>query len=951
MSKKPILVYGRTTAKDRGVIVNHETSWEGIVDLFREPTRRKNVTLEQYLRMTPKERAKSKNTGLFFGGKCDNGHRHGDSLVSRSIVNLDLDDNVQAVWEDFRSTGAISAFEGLAYLVHTTRSHTDETPKLRILVPLAREVEPEEYEPVARALAQKIDGTMRAVARESYTPAQGMYFPSVSSDQEYHFRSYDGDFFDPAEALAKYPADDASTWPKKLDEKVTIYVPGRKMTHPEDKKAQAPIIAAVHRAFDPWEFIEEFLDDIYIPDGDRYYPVGASGAPSVRIYDDAFVHSDHGTDPAVGQHNTFDLGRIHLFRHLDAEYDTDSMSPVDWPSFQAMSDFMLQRPEVREALAAVEAELAEQKNRHMLDLLDALGDEPEDEEEDLVGDVDDIDDLIGGPEPAKKGASIEDVLLRVRKSINNAKSLDDLERRLEIIRGFPTSDFRDLHRDLVAADVQRVFEALSGGEKITKATARKMLAPTIENLREQAKDEPLPAWIKHWVFVTSENKFLHLESKQMLSRDGFNGLLAVEAGERFGVNNNGMSIISAADAALSVFDVAKPYKTTYRPGEKVLFEEDGMLLVNTFRRAEVPAGGYKGKEGVKLLKRLLTDLFPEKAHRAMIMDFLVHKVRYPEKKLKYALLIKGAENEGKSLLADLLTKLLGQHNCAVIGNDQLKEKFNGWGHERLFCVVEEICIPGKEAHEVLNKLKPVVTNRTFAVRKMQKDVETVLNFCDLYLTSNYDDCLPLEEDNSRYLVIFTCFRTNQEVKDWHARLLREEGVIYPRQLWEHIQYRPAQFLEAFANYEFSEYYDPDGGRAPDTVFKKIMAEDGKSEERQLLEQMLDSGENPTITKDILLWGSFRAILDRKGMAPALRNRAIGRFLKPFGYVKAKQTSIRVKGEQRCFNVWTQNLELLDKDYNLTQEGRERVVKAAEAADDLDDFDSLADNVIPINRKR
>lgn len=948
MSKLPTLVYGRTTAKDRGIISTHEASWSDIVDLFREPVRRK-ITTAQYLAMKPKDRAHSKNTGLFFGGRCNNGRRKDESLVSRSIVNLDLDDHCEAIWEEFQLLGTLPAFDGLAYLVHTTRSHTTETPKLRILVPLAREVTPAEYEPVARALAQMLDDTMQAVARESYTPAQGMYFPSASSDQTYEFAAIDGDFFDPDGALLKYPADDASTWPKKLTEKVNIYVPGRRMTHPEDKKAQAPIIAAVHRAFDPWTFIEEFLDEVYVPAGDRYFPVGASGAPSVRIYDDAFIHSDHGSDPAAGQHNTFDLGRIHLFRHLDADYDTAGMSPVDWPSFQAMSDFMLQRPEVQGHLKEIEAELSEEKNRHMMDLLDALGDEPADEEDLIGGAADEIDDLIGDSE-AKKGTSIEDVLARVRRSLANAKSLDDLERRLDIIRAFPVSDFRELHRDLVSADVQRVFNELSG-EKITKATARKMLAPTIENLRDQAKDEPLPDWIKHWVFVTSENMFLHLESKQMLTRDGFNGLLAMEAGERFGVNSNGISIISPADAALSVFDVAKPYKTSFRPGEKVLFEEDGMLLANTYRRAEVPSGGYKGKEGVKLLKRLLTDLFPEKAHRAMIMDFLVHKVRYPEKKLKYALLIKGAENEGKSLLADLLTQLLGQHNCAVIGNDQLKEKFNSWADQRLFCVVEEIKLPGKEAYEVLNKLKPTVTNRTIAMRKMRKDTETVLNFCDLFLTTNYENCLPLEEDNTRYLVLFTRFRNNQEVKDWHARLLREEGVIYARVLWEHIRFRPAQFLEAFASYEFSEFYDPDGGRAPDTVFKQIMAEDGKSDERHLLEQMLDSEENPTVTKDVLLWSSFRTILDRRDLGPTLRNRAVADFLKPLGFVKAKQTTVRVSGTVRCVNVWTQNMDLLDRDYTLNEEGRQRVMKAIQEADEMDDLDSLADNVVPIRGRR
>lgn len=939
------LVYGRTTAAERGIVTTYEASWPEICELFREPARRK-ITSAQYAAMSAKDRSHSKNTGLFFGGRCRDGHRNDQSLESRSIVNLDLDDHCQEIWDEYATFGTLTALNGLSYLIHTTRSHTDATPKMRILVPLAHEISAAEYEPVARALAEMLDPTMNAVARESYTPAQGMYFPSVSADQGYEFAAFEGTFFDPAAALAKYPADEPALWPKRQKEKVTVYVPGRKMTHPEDKKAQAPIIAAVHRCFHPADFIDEFLGDIYIQSGDRYYPVGATGAPSVRVYDDAFIQSDHGSDPAVGQHNTFDLGRIHLFRELDADYDTESLSPVEWPSYKAMEEFMLKRPEVRAALADIEAEIAEERNRGMLDMLDSLGDDFEDDE-DLIGG--ELDDLIGESPTAKKGASIEDVLRRVRKSIANAKTLDDLDRRLEIIRAFPTADFSELYRDLVAADVQKAFIAISG-DKITKAAARKMLAPTIENLRAQAMGEELPAWIKNWVYVTSENKFLNLETGELLPREGFNGALSIPTGERFGLGNTGMPIIQPADAAISVFDVPKPYKVAFHPGKGTMYEDEGQLLVNSYRGTVVTSGGYKGNEGVKLLKRLLTDLFPDKIHRALVMDFIAHCVRFPDRKLKYALLIKGSENEGKTMLGDLVSELLGQHNCSLIGNDQLKEKFNGWSHERLFCVVEEIRVPGREAHEVLNKLKPIITNRAIAVRKMNKDVERVLNFCNLYITTNHEDCLPLEEDNSRFLVLFTRFRTNAEVKAWHRDLIAKEGRIYTRDLWDHIHERPAQFLEAISKYEFSEFYDPQG-RAPDTVFKQIMAEDAKSEERDLLEGMLDSREDPTITPEVLLWSSFRTILDRKNMAPALRNRAVASFLKPLGFVRVKKTTVRREGDVKTVSAWTKDMSLLDSDYAFTNEGRKRLLSAVEAREELDGLDELVSNVVPFRPKK
>ena len=937
---EPTYIYGVTTAADRGTIKTLERSWPKIVDLFRTPARRK-ISTAVYAAMSPKDRAASKNTGLFFGGDCrvnEKGvlHRGSDDLVSRSIVNLDLDNDCSDIWDEFQLNGELAAFEGMAYLIHSTRSSTADQPKFRILIPLKKAVSPAEYEPVARALAHMLDPSMKACARESFTPAQGMYFPSVSSDQEYFFAEVDGDPFDAKPALKKYPADDASKWPKKPKENVTEYDPGRRMTHPEDKRAQAPIIAAVHRAFTPHEFIEEFLQDVYFSSGDRYSPHGATGAPSVRIYDGTYIQSDHGSDKAVGQHNTFDLGRIHLFGDLDEDFETDGMSPGEWPSYKAMVEFMLERDEVREHLADIEEEVEGERNQDALDLLGDLDDE-EDEEPEAEDDDEDV--IGGGSKPAKKKApTIEQVLAKVKKSLGRADSLSDLERRLDIIRALPTDTFRDLHRDLVAPDVQKKFLEITG-EKLTKANARKMLAPTIENLRKQAEGKELPKWLKPWVYLAQDNKFLHLDTKELVPKEGFNARFAKEAADYAGSTNMGVAKLSAADLAWSVFDVPKPYTTRYLPGGDTLFEEDGALFANSYRRAVVESGGYKGREGVKLLYRLLKDLFPEQAHRHMVMDFLVHCVRFPEKKLKYALLIKGSENEGKTLMADLVTKLLGDSNCAVVNSDALMEKHNGWVYEKLFCVVEEVSIPGREATHVLNKLKPVITNAAIPVRRMTKDFTRERNFANLYLTTNEDDALRMEIDNTRYLVLFTRFRTNDEVKAWQARLREAEGVEYPRRLYEEIQNRPAQFLDAFAKYEFSAHYDADG-RAPMTIFKEMMSEGNKSEERSFLEDILSNGGLPGVSADVLVWTAFRALLNQKDMSPHLKGGAVAKFLKPFGYVNVSPYTVRVDGVVTCRRVWTTNLSLIDSNNRLTETGKVKVEEEFARLEDLDDDDDL-----------
>lgn len=905
---------------------NRTLSWPELVEML-STCDRDELTMAQYLKLPTLTQSTRKNRpGAFVGGSFSNGRRNSDSINFRSVVTLDIDSHCEQIWDDICLTGGIPGLEGMAYQIHTTRKHTSEAPRLRVCLPLARDVTPEEYVPVLCAVAEMVDPTMRAVTSESFVAVQVMFLPSACSDGEFFHLAADGDFLDPEPLLEKYPVDQPELWPSCNDANVKPFS-RLKITHPEDKKAQAPIITALHRAFAPRTFIEEFLDHVYQPAGNRYIPVGATGAPSVRIYEDAFVQSDHGSDPARGQHNTFDLGRIHLFGHLDEDFDTDVLPPSEWPSYKAMCDWVVEQEGVAEALAEVEVEVEVERNQGMADLLDELDDDPEDD--------DDQGDLIGTTEK-KPVTTIEEVLAKVKRSIGRSDSLTDLERRLDIIRALPTTDFRELHRDLVAPDVQKKFLELTG-EKITKATARKMLAPTIENLRAQAEGEEIPDWLRPWVYLSQDNKFLHLDTKEALPKEGFNARFAKEAADYSGANHLGVAKLSAADLAWSVFEVPTPYATRYLPGGPPLFSEDGSLYANSYKRPTVESGGYKGNEGVKLLKRLLEDLFPAREHRCMVMDFLVHCVRFPEKKLKYAMLVKGAENEGKTLLADLASKLLGDSNCTVINSDMLREKFNGWAHEKLFCTIEEVKVPGREVEEVLNKLKPVTTNSHIPVRRMHKDASKERNFANLYLTTNDDDALRMEVDNTRYCVLFTRFRNNEEVKSWHAELREKEGEEYPRKLWDHIHNRPAQFLEAFSKYKFSEFYDPEG-RAPMTVFKKIMAEDSKTDERALLEMMLDQGDTPGITRDVLIWSAFKEELDIRDTGAGLRNSAVGKFLKPLGFVRAAPFKQRVGGRVVTWRAWSANLDLIDKDYNWTTEGKELLLAEIEKLQNIEDDD-------------
>ena len=85
------------------------------------------------------------------------------------------------------------------------------------------------------------------------------------------------------------------------------------------------------------------------------YAMG-SRPEGVIIYDGgAKLHSHHDTDPARGQHNAFDLVRLHKFGALDKAVPPGT--PItEPPSFKAMAEFAASLPEVAAQQAVEEFE-------------------------------------------------------------------------------------------------------------------------------------------------------------------------------------------------------------------------------------------------------------------------------------------------------------------------------------------------------------------------------------------------------------------------------------------------------------------------------------------------------------------------------------------------------------------------------------------------------------------
>lgn len=312
---------------------NQTIAYEALKDRFRT-TVRTAESADEYAAMIKEDRDDAKDHGGYVAGVLTNGIRQSENVESRSAVALDGDRLNPEFLANFESIMPYTAF------LYTTHSHRPEAPRARVFVPLSRDVTPDEFQAIARYLAQSFG--IEQFDACSFRVNQLMYLPSTPADGEYIFKEAEKEWLDPDKFLAQYPDwKDPTKLPLSPREKKPHDNAGRMIQDPLTKKG---IVGAFNRVYYPInKAIDEFLSQKYeaTADEDRYHLIGSSSMPGVRIYDQKLMISFHAKDRLyMTECNAFDAVRLELFKDLGEN-----------PSFNAMCDFAMKIDAVRIELA------------------------------------------------------------------------------------------------------------------------------------------------------------------------------------------------------------------------------------------------------------------------------------------------------------------------------------------------------------------------------------------------------------------------------------------------------------------------------------------------------------------------------------------------------------------------------------------------------------------------
>lgn len=317
--------------------------WSDLVTKLATPMRG-TETLEEYLRLPKSKQDNLKDVGGFVAGTLEGKQRKASAVTGRDIVTLDMDaiepNGTQAVLQRIDSMGC-------AYCIYSTRKHCEAAPRLRVLIPLSRTCTADEYEPIARKLAEFAG--MAQCDPTTFEASRLMYWPSCCSDSHYIYTYGDKPFVDTDGVLSMY-ADwrDVKQWAGLTTPKIPR---GVKQADPTEK---AGVVGAFCRIYDVYKVIAEILPDKYTvcDTGDRYTYAGGTTTGGAVVYENGkFLFSHHAHDPAGGKLcNAFDLMRLHLFADKDDDAKPDTPTNK-LPSYTAACEYAVRDTGVAQLMA------------------------------------------------------------------------------------------------------------------------------------------------------------------------------------------------------------------------------------------------------------------------------------------------------------------------------------------------------------------------------------------------------------------------------------------------------------------------------------------------------------------------------------------------------------------------------------------------------------------------
>lgn len=268
-------------------------------------------------------------------------------------------------------------------------------------------------------------------------------------------------------------------------------------------------------------------------------------------------------------------------------------------------------------------------------------------------------------------------------------------------------------------------------------------------------------WFKDCYFVERTGEIFS-RSGRFMNATKFNGRYG---GKQFIITSTGKVTDEAWKAALrsTVWTIPKVDHVRFlpdRPLFDIIVDKLGRKGLNTY----IPTKVESRPGDVSLWLNHVAKIIPDPNDQKILFEYLAHCVKFPGYKIPWAIMLQSAQGVGKTVFFEVMQHALGDMYVYTPKAQELitsGSKFNAWMRGKLLIVVNEIKVD--ERRELIEILKPMITDAQVEVQSKGVDQEMEDNPANWLLFSNFRDAIPINRNDRRYCIFYSVLQNKNDI--------------------------------------------------------------------------------------------------------------------------------------------------------------------------------------------